>query len=320
MSKLLKRLYSIVAVVFAPLTILSAIWLKFIRIKGISVLEEKVLMSIGVFPILDHYYEPLINPKKYLKYDLKNDRNLPGIDLNINYQLTLLDKFDYYDELLEFPLDEEKTGPEFYYNNSTYGPGDAEYLYSIIRLVKPRRIIEIGSGYSTLMAINAIRKNKQENESYSCSHVCIEPYEHSWLNEMDIELKRDLVENIDTSFFENLSPGDILFIDSSHIIRPQGDVLYEILELLPTISSGVLIHIHDIFTPKDYHKEWVLNKHRLWNEQYLLEAFLSNNSKFRIIGALNFLTNSYRDKLDSKFPILASQKERRPGAFWIEKI
>lgn len=320
MSKLLKRLYSIVAVVFAPLTILSAIWLKFIRIKGISVLEEKVLMSIGVFPILDHYYEPLINPKKYLKYDLKNDRNLPGIDLNINYQLTLLDKFDYYDELLEFPLDEEKTGPEFYYNNSTYGPGDAEYLYSIIRLVKPRRIIEIGSGYSTLMAINAIRKNKQENESYSCSHVCIEPYEHSWLNEMDIELKRDLVENIDTSFFENLGPGDILFIDSSHIIRPQGDVLYEILELLPTISSGVLIHIHDIFTPKDYHKEWVLNKHRLWNEQYLLEAFLSNNSKFRIIGALNFLTNSYRDKLDSKFPILASQKERRPGAFWIEKI
>ena len=110
-----------------------------------------------------------------------------------------------------------------------------------------------------------------------------------------------------------------MFIDSSHIIRPQGDVLFEILEILPVLSSGVIVHIHDIFSPKDYPDKWILKEHRLWNEQYLLEAFLSNNRDFEIIGSLNYLMHNYPKELKSVSPILNKQENREPGSFWIRK-
>jgi len=144
-------------------------------------------------------------------------------------------------------------------------------------------------------------------------------YEQPWLKDLDLELKRDKVENIDKSLFKELEANDILFIDSSHIIRPQGDVLCEYLEILPILKPGVLVHIHDIFSPKDYPDEWLF-KHLLWNEQYLLEAFLTFNNKFKIIGSLNYLTHKYRDKLASKCPIFAAQEGREPGAFWLTRI
>ena len=103
-------------------------------------------------------------------------------------------------------------------------------------------------------------------------------------------------------FFQQLKSNDLLFIDSSHIIRPQGDVLFEYLELLPTLKPGVLIHVHDIFTPRDYPDEWVYKNHCLWNEQYLLEALISFNSGFRIIGALNYLAHNYRNEFAGKCP------------------
>ena len=113
---------------------------------------------------------------------------------------------------------------------------------------------------------------------------------------------------------------DILFIDSSHIIRPQGDVLFEIQHILPELNPGVLIHVHDIFTPKDYLSEWVFNDRRLWNEQYLLESFLSCNSQFEIIGALNYLKHHHWDLLASKLPVLKKESHREPGSFWIRKL
>ena len=111
----------------------------------------------------------------------------------------------------------------------------------MVRHFKPQCIIEIGSGSSTLMVRNAIARNKSDNPQYRCRHMCIEPYEQPWLEKTEVELIRDKVENVDKSFFQQLGPNDILFIDSSHIIRPQGDVLFEYLELLPTLASGVLV-------------------------------------------------------------------------------
>ena len=275
-------------------------------------------MQLGILPVLDHYYQPLINPKKHLKKSLRDNRELSGIDFNSEEQLDLLAQFKYNEELLKIPLKKGKD-IEFYYNNGSYESGDAEYLYNIIRLFKPNRILEIGSGHSTLIAQNAIAKNKLDNSSYTCNHVCIEPYEKPWLKILDVEFVREKVENIDKSFFLKLEVNDILFIDSSHIIRAQGDVLFEYLELLPTLKSNVLIHVHDIFTPKDYLDDWVYNRHVLWNEQYLLEAFLIFNSEFRIIGALNYLAHNFQVEFEEKCPIFAKQQGREPGAFWMIK-
>jgi predicted O-methyltransferase YrrM len=313
-----KALGRSVLVLGSPFTLLSTLWLKFVRRVGIGKIEDHIFMMMGVLPVHDHYYQPLVNPRKHLTKSLREDRELPGIDFNIQQQLGLLSKFHYNDELLNFPL--EKTArTEFYYNNGSYCSGDAEYLYNIVRHFKPRKIIEIGSGASTLMVQNAVRQNRHEDVHYQFQHICIEPYEQPWLEKQQVELIRKRVETIDKSFFGQLEANDILFIDSSHIIRPQGDVLFEYLEILPILNPGVIVHVHDIFMPKDYPNDWVFN-HFLWNEQYLLEAFLTFNTKFKIIGALNYLSHHHRDAFMDKSPIFAKQSSREIGAFWMVKV
>ncbi len=313
-----RNILKIILFIGVPFTFLSSIWLKLVKKAGPGKSGDKIFMKLGILPVLDHYYQPMINPKKHLTKSLRDDRELQGIDFNAEEQLDLLAKFNYNEELLKFPLSKKKD-IEFYYDNGSYCSGDAEYLYNIVRHFKPNRIIEIGSGNSTLMVRNAVTANKLDNSNYKCNHICIEPYEQPWLEKIEIELIREKVENIDKSFFQKLESKDILFIDSSHIIRPQGDVLFEYLELLPTLKSGVLIHVHDIFTPKDYLNDWVYENHFLWNEQYLLEAFITYNSEFKIIGALNYLTHNYRKEFAEKCPIFAKQQGREPGAFWMIK-
>ena len=295
--------------IFSPFTLLSTLWIKLVLLFKTKNISDSIFMKLGILPISDHYYQPMINPGRDLRKSLRLDRNLPGINFNLNEQLDLLSKLHYNEELIEFPINKPEN-LSYYYNNNSYMSGDSEYLYSII---------QIGSGYSTLMANSAILKNKELDKNYKCEHICIEPYEQEWLSKLEIKLIRERVEDLDINLFKKLQNNDILFIDSSHIIRPQGDVLFEYLELLPILNPGVVVHIHDIFSPKDYLDSWIINDHLFWNEQYLLEAFLSFNNEFKIIGALNFLSKKHKDKFSEMAPIFANQVNREPGAFWIQK-
>lgn len=313
-----KKLLSFILLIGSPLTLIASVWLKFIKKRGIGKVNDKILMSVGMLPLIDNYYEPLINPKKYLVNSLRKDRKLNGIDFNINEQLKLIENFKFNQELVQFPI-EKNENLKFFHNNGSYSYGDAEYLYNIVRYFKPSKFIEIGSGNSTLMVRNAIKANQFENKNYSCHHICIEPYEQPWLEKLGVQVIREKVELLDYSIFQQLEKNDILFIDSSHIIRPEGDVLFEYLELLPLLKPGVIVHIHDIFTPKNYLDNWVITEHRLWNEQYILEAFLTLNKEFRIIGALNFLRHNYSNEFDKKHPLSALNKEHEPGGFWIQR-
>lgn len=315
-------LFKVVEVILTPITILTAIYMKFLTKGGIhkTIFADKIFMNLGVLPIRDQYYQPLINPKKHLKKALQEDRNLPGINFNISCQLNILNSFNYNNELIKFPIDKLNSDkPQFYYNNNSFMSGDAEYLYNMIRYFKPQKMIEIGSGASTLISIEAFLKNKSIDPNYKYEHICIEPYEQPWLEETQAIIVREKVENINIEMFKSLNRNDILFIDSSHMIRPQGDVLFEFLEVLPVLNSGVLVHIHDIFSPKDYLESWIMKEHILWNEQYLLEAFLTQNNDFEIIGSLNFLKHNQKGKLESKCPILEKQNYREPGSFWIRR-
>ena len=318
MKRFVAKLILKLALLKKPLlTFYASKWLKLMIEKYPNEVDD-VFMKVGVLPVLDYYYQPMINPKKHLYKSLREDRDLPGIDFNTEEQLSLLRNFNYNNELLNFPID-QKEEIEFYYNNGSYGSGDAEYLYNMIRHFKPSKIIEIGSGSSTLMALNAINQNKKEDNKYKCQHICIEPYEQPFLEKIGVQLIREKVETFDKSFFQILEENDILFIDSSHIIRPQGDVLYIYLNILPTLKPGVLVHVHDIFMPKDYLDEWIYD-HILFNEQYLLEAFLTFNPNFKIIGALNYLSHNYQKEFASVCPIFAKQQNREPGGFWMVKL
>ncbi|CDO88362.1 hypothetical protein AWC29_20285 [Mycobacterium triplex] len=319
MQKFQNFCFSLIDFALVPVTAAATFALRVIRQTGFGrmPLTLRVFRKVGIYPLLDHYYEPLFNPA-HLRKPLSEDRELLGIDWNVDEQLHLLKKFHFNDELTRFPLDQQ-TDHEFFYRNGFFESGDAEYLYNIIRLFKPRRIFEIGSGRSTLMAASALQANRDEDPGYQCEHLCIEPYEVGWLEQLGVHVVRKPVELIDTSLFGQLEADDILFIDSSHMIRPQGDVLFEYFEILPILKSGVLIHIHDIFSPKDYLDEWIQSG-CFWNEQYLLEAFLSYNSEFKIIGALNFLKHHHPAELTAACPVLREQLDsREPGSFWLRR-
>lgn len=276
----------------------------------------QVLKKIGLFPIRAHYYEPLFQHSA-LQTPLSQDRLLPGIDWNETGQLAFLDTLTFHRELAEMNWDAPSVSTQsFHIHNDSFASGDAEYLYQFLRAIKPRRIIEIGSGYSTKVAIFALRRNRQESGA-EATHICIEPYEMDWLESFaEIEVVRKKVEDCDLDWSKSLAPGDLLFIDSSHIIRPQGDVLKEFLEILPQLASGVYIHVHDIFSPKDYLRQWVVEEVRFWNEQYLLEALLSNSDRYEVVGALNYLKHHHFDRLKQVSPYLT--EDREPGSFYIK--
>ncbi|HEX5885308.1 MAG TPA: class I SAM-dependent methyltransferase, partial [Pyrinomonadaceae bacterium] len=217
-----------------------------------------------------HYYEPLPDFRSITPEQINRRRSYPGIDFRWQEQFALLNELaTYRNELLEI---------EFDFNNDYFGGFDAAVYYSLIRHLKPQRIVEIGGGYSTRIASKALAVNGKGKLT------CIEPYPESRLNgtQLDIELIPKRVEDLDPDFFSSLEAKDILFIDSSHTVKFGSDVCYEFLEILPRITRGVWVHVHDIFFPQDYPAEWLINRRLALNEQYFLEAFLSFNREFRV--------------------------------------
>lgn len=283
-------------------------------------LTKRIFLKVGVWPILDHYYEPLFQ-MKHLRHSLRDIRFLPGIDLREDAQVALLKSFDYSKELNKLPVDYPGADGKFYFNNPSFGSGDSEILYSLIRKYKPSKIIEIGSGFSTLMASEAIKQNRKELAAmggYHCEQICIEPYEMPWLEKTSATIIRERLEDVDKKIFRLLDEGDILFIDSSHMIRPQGDVLVEYLEILPQLKKGVLVHIHDVFTPRDYIDSWLYDRVRFWNEQYLMEAFLTCNDQYQVLLAVNYMTQDHFELISSRCPML--KEKRETGSFWIKRM
>ena len=310
----------------APLVLLAAGLMKLVRRVGVyrMTVSRAILRAVGVFPIRDHYYEPMFDPRQLARPvagPLSGPRSLPGIDLNEAGQLALLERFRWQQELRALPR--QPVEPlSYHYDNANFGPGDAEMLYSLIRLRRPATILEIGSGMSTLMALEAVRANRREDAAYACRQVCIEPYEMPWLEQVSgIEVLRQKVEDVDDALFRALRAGDILFIDSSHVIRAQGDVVREFLEVLPLLAPGVLVQVHDIFTPYDYPEQWLWNEVRLYNEQYLVEAFLTQNRDFRILAAVHWLCRQHRAKLVEKCPVLGEglAPGGGPASLWLER-
>lgn len=174
--------------------------------------------------------------------------------------------------------------------------------------------MEIGSGWSTKIAAAACLRND------SGKLISIEPYPQPILKKGFpglSELIERKVEDIPPKFFDKLNSGDILFVDSSHTVKIGGDVNYIFFEILPRINKGVYVHLHDIFLPYDYPKDWVLNERRFWAEQYLLHAFLLFNDTFEIVFVRGYLNNKYPRAMKKAFPDFVPIGG---GSFWMRKV
>ena len=282
----------------------------------------KSLRSRKIMIIPDHYYWPLINPDQ-LTRGLDEIRNLPGIRFALSEQRKFLRQITTVDEIrglgwADAPSAKVQGEPKFSLGNGAFEAGDAEILHHVVRQLKPANVIEIGSGNSTKIVAQAIDMNRRET-GFASNHSCVEPFEKPWLEQLpSVSVMREKIENLDPKIFRHMQAGDFLFIDSSHIIRPQGDVLFLYLEILPILPSGVVVHIHDFFSPSDYPEEWLVERRLLWNEQYLVEALISDTNRYKVLLSLNNLHRSHYQDLRSVCPHLTRQ--HNPGSLYISIV
>lgn len=284
-----------------------------------------VFYEHGYHLLRKHFYLPLPDDTDELEDFWHTESKMVGVDVNEAMALKVMDTIcpQYMGEFRDrFPVDGPVTPPDFYLINGGYMAVDAHVYYSLIRHHKPNRIVEIGNGNSTLLAIAALDKNKEESAQRG-SLTSIDPYPWPMFKDgyrgLD-ELIVKRVQDIPTAYFEELDEGDILFIDSSHVIRSGNDVHYEFLEILPRLKSGVLVHVHDISLPRPYPKVYFEN-HLYWNEQYLLQAFLAFNSRFEVVWPGNYMMINHADRMLAVFPEFNRMRQdypqSEPTAFWM---
>jgi predicted O-methyltransferase YrrM len=288
-------------------------------INGIrTLLKFGKLKPINKFR-LGHFYSPIVSKADLDLYEdflwsKKNTSTLPSIQLRPEQQKSLLVELSkHYDEL---PFTEEESAKNrYYYKNGTYSYTDGIMLFSMIRHFKPKRIIEIGSGYSSAVMLDTRDKFAPEIDL-----TFIEPYPQllfSLFKPMDKKSCKVFecgVQSVPLEHFQKLQANDILFIDSSHVSKTGSDVNYELFEIIPNLASGVIIHIHDIFYPFEYPKEWVYEG-RNWNEIYLVRAFLSYNQDFEILLFSHYMHIMHATAFE-KMPLTQKNKG---GNLWLRK-
>ena len=312
----IRRNINILETFALPATFFIGIYMKFFtRVPPIYLIRSyKWFTNCNWLPVMFHYYQPIIKLDMLQQNYNSIENPLIGIDLNIRNQLDLLNKFHYNEELERIPYEKtNESGP--YYNSLNFASyTDAEILYNMIRYFKPTKIIEIGGGESTKFIQLAIEQNKQETGNKT-EHICIEPFEQISLEKSSLlTIIRERVEHLDLSIFSRLSKNDILFIDSSHVIRTGGDVVFEYLNIIPSLQKGVIVHCHDIFLPSEYPIKWIDERKVFWNEQYLLQALLSHSSRYKILISLNFLTRHYKLNIEECCPMTKrGVKAKEPG-------
>jgi predicted O-methyltransferase YrrM len=235
-----------------------------------------------------HFYSPVVSVTE-VEADAERiwiqpaPQELPGIDLRFDYQVEVLHTLaKYHDELPPYGP-KAIDGYRFRTENRMYGLADAGLLYAYMRHRQPRRIIEVGSGFSSAVMLDTAEHFLDDPPALTF----IEPYPdrlHSVLREGDrqrVDIVARRVQDVDVELFDELASSDILVIDSSHVVKTGSDVNHLYFEVLPRLAPGVLVHVHDIGFPFEYPRSWV-TEGRSWNEAYLLRALLMFSDEFRI--------------------------------------
>lgn len=273
-----------------------------------------------------HRWSPIPDTRN-LDPDLWNGtRELRCIDLNEAGQLDLVTDIErrYADDVASFPMTEaETTGPgEYYVRNGTFETVDGEVLYYLVRECEPETVIQMGGGFSTRAIARAI-----EAESLDTTVEVFEPYRDDWLEREspdDYTLNERLATDLDPERIARLEPGDILFVDSTHVVRTGNDMYRLMFDLIPRLPDGVLVHFHDIFLPKEYPRDWVENRGWALNEQYFLHSFLMFNERFEVRWLGQYMHERHSERLasviDSYDPSQVGPDSQmfRPNSLWLE--
>jgi methyltransferase family protein len=261
----------------------------------------RVAVRAGFHVLPAHYYVPVPNV-----IELGRDREpwaraseLPGIDAPLDRQVDTLRE-------ICLPFQAEYAGNAAYEEGvrRNFGQGfgvlEAQAWHAVLRSVKPSRVVEIGSGVSSFCGHHALTRNARDGSPGTL--VCVEPHPSAQLRALQgIELIPQFMQHVDLEVFTSLRAGDILFVDSSHTVKAGSDVNRIVLEILPRLAPGVLVHFHDIFLPFD-HQPDLLDSFLHWNETSLVRAFLTNNRDAEFLFSMAMLHHGRPDALHEVFP------------------
>ena len=238
-----------------------------------------------------------------------------GLNINPERSLEFLTQncAPYKSDYLDFPRSSNGDGNGYYLNNGWFGAIDAELLYGVMRKQKPRRVFEVGSGFSTRLMLRAIR-----DENLSTAITSVDPEPRVGIAHCVSEHIATPIEQVDPArIVDSLDEGDLLFIDSSHSVTTGGDVPYLLLEVLPKLRKGVWIQIHDIFLPFDYPEPYV-SAGWGWSEQYLVHAFLCYNDVFEVLWPARYMWEYHRPAVLDMIP--AEENVFPPSSLWLRKL
>jgi hypothetical protein len=273
------------------------------------------MARLGLQVVVKSFYSPIPDLRTIPESLWERENELAGIHFDLEQQLGYLDELRPY--LSEFRPMERANGDsdKYFLDNGSYGRVDADVLYAIVRATKPNRIIELGSGFTTLVVAQACLQN--EREGAAVEYSAFDPYPAAARPDLPglTELVRVPAEELPVERFAALRANDLLVVDTTLTVKMGGDVTHVVLDLLPRLGSGVLVHIHDIFLPWEYPRKWAEDYGLYWNEQYLLQAFLSLNDQFEILCALYALARRRPDNLREL--ISSWRDDAVPGALWI---
>jgi len=276
-----------------------------------------------------HFYSPIpslgeIRRSAGKVFDASCPR-VAGIDLNESGQVALFEALTRFYPDQPFTA-ERQNGFRYFLHNPAFGYCDAIVYYCLLRHVRPRRVIEVGSGYSSCLLLDT--NERAFDNSVSCTFI--EPYPQLLNSLITDEDRRRItvvarnVQDVAPAVFEELTAGDILFIDSSHVSKTNSDVNYLFFDILPRLPSGVYVHVHDVFFPFEYPKEWVYQG-RGWNEAYLVRAFLQYNEAFEIQMFNSFIERFHRDRLERSMPLCtrfveANMVPTSAQSLWLKRL
>jgi hypothetical protein len=243
--------------------------------------------------------------------------SLVGVRLDVDEQLRFLET-TLRPYLAEFhPSADAPADGSFFLWNGYYQAGDAEVLYAMVRHLKPRRILEIGSGYSTLVTAAACSRNSADGHPGFFTAVDPDPrVEVARLADGPDRVLRTVAQQLPLEMFLELDDGDILFVDGSHSVKIGSDVNFLVLDVLPRLRPGVVVHFHDIFLPYQYPRAWY-ERGTFLAEQYLLHAFLVDSTSYEIVFAAHAVARAHGGRLVELIPSLAARRDHYPAAFWM---
>jgi hypothetical protein len=273
------------------------------------------MRGLGFELVRRTFYSPLPDRDKLADNFWTTPSPLTGVALNTECALSLLRELSRYLPEFQRVLIDEKG---FRLDNGTYEAGDAETLYGLVRHVKPTRVVELGSGTSSHVIAAALGENRAEGRSAEYRVFDPYPWEATELGPVEsVDVVPLAATDIPVDAFDHLGAGDILFVDTTHTVKTGGDVPHLILDVVPSLAPGVLIHFHDIFLPYQYPRDWVVDMRLAWAEQYLLQAFLAFNPGFEVMLPLHALTRSEPDTVHQLIPSFGPDVS--PAAFWIRR-